>query len=46
MTTLKTVQVFCSGNCMSEFMGLITGSYEAKVCVLKAVDFICHNRLF
>jgi len=27
----------CAGNCMSEFMGLITGTYEAKVayaCVL------------
>jgi len=24
---------FCAGNCMSEFMGLITGTYEAKVCV-------------
>jgi len=31
MTMLKTVSVVCAGNCMSEFMGLITGTYEAKV---------------
>jgi homogentisate 1,2-dioxygenase len=24
--------ICCTGNCMSEFMGLIKGAYEAKVC--------------
>ena len=36
-TTLYRIldnDVFCiSGNCMSEFMGLILGRYEAKVCI-------------
>jgi len=30
----KIIRVF-TGNCMSEFMGLITGTYEAKVCVFE-----------
>jgi len=33
MITTVIVCVMGAGNCMSEFMGLITGRYEAKVCV-------------
>jgi len=30
----------CAGNCMSEFMGLITGTYEAKVRVPKCLSLL------
>jgi homogentisate 1,2-dioxygenase len=34
---VSTICVFFAGNCMSEFMGLIVGNYEAKVIL--AVSF-------